>query len=142
VAFSIKIENSISRIDFAKKDQHSLSLSLSLLYLSARFKSMNNLYLNPTKKIQFNLFLRSLPLPLAPYCQFHQRFWRAFFVRNFWCLNFKPKSQLSSFWRQNSNRRRARKTLMKLTLPKIHDALQSLMRRLFPKWFQNTCSGA
>ncbi len=40
-------------------------------------------------------------LTLVTCCQFHQLFSRAFFVQNFWCQNFKPKSQLLSFWRQN-----------------------------------------
>ncbi len=38
---------------------------------------------------------------LPSMCQFHQHFTRAFFVQNFRCQNFKPKSQHHSFWSQN-----------------------------------------
>jgi len=39
----------------------------------------------------------------------------AFFANNLAPKNFKPKTQLFNFWRQNIGKKSARKTLMKLT---------------------------
>jgi len=47
----------------------------------------------------------------ASRCQFHQHFMRVFFADILSPKNFKPKTQLCNFWRQNF----VGKTLMKLT---------------------------
>jgi len=77
-----------------------------------------------------SLRTRSNNFDLHPSCQFHQRFLRMFFVQNFCRQNFKPKSQLRSFWRQN---------FVQKTLEKNADEINNRMRKVTRTSFTSGC---
>jgi hypothetical protein len=69
-----------------------------------------------------NTFFRTLTMlhfikqkKLFSYSQFHQHFTSSFCANILAPKNFKPKTQLCNFWRQNIGKKSSSKMLMKLT---------------------------